>query len=1558
MSRLTRYLIPLGLAAFLLLFTGTANAQKVANPGNLNFRITTGSMQVKDQVFSFDESQNINFNGTVNAAGDISIPSLAFPDYPISAGGFNLTVKINVVGPTTGNINPLTGAISLRLRVWIKIDGVPLGGGCRIASAGSPVDVNTLITGTSGPRTGTPYNPSAGTAKIVNSTFAVPASSDCGIAGGTVNDTVGIPSAAGSNAAEFNIRTTPIVNRAIVPALTATPLSGTAPFTTTLSAAGSTITKGPATYRWDFTNDGTIDQTTSTPTTTHTYTAGGTPTARVQVVDADGDVAQTTRQLTVNAFPDLGISVGHDADFRVGSSASYKVNLTNHGYAATSGAVSVSTTLPAGLGYSGVSGAGWGCAASGQDLTCTRSAAVAVGASAPELGINLAVGPEARGEVEPVFTVAAAGDNGPGNNSASDLTRVRATDLKLALNRPSHAMLLGPDPANVIEMTAKNIGDAATAGPSVIVNDLPEGLTPLAATGSGWNCEIAGQKVTCTHDGTIDPGATSDPVTVTVDATLEPGSLGITVDNQATLTTADDVDPDNDSVTDPTLILDGQDLGIVKSHEGIFTAGQDEQYTLAVTNHGVRATTGPATVTDVLPDGLEFVAADGGPDWACEEEDGTVTCIHDDPIAPGADAAGIELTLSVGVAAIPEVTNAAAVNTPDDPNPANDSSSDTATVQAIDLTIEKTHEGLLRVGNEATYTLAVRNVGDSPTVGPATVTDELPAGLGFVSVDGGPAWDCAEASGTVTCEHADILAANELAPEIQLTTMVGPAAAPEVTNTAGVTTEDDFNPGNDESSDDAVVIDVDTAVNISRTGSFRPGQTGTYLVIARNEGTVPTANPTEVVVELPAGLEFNSVSGSGWSCDELDGTVTCSRPSGLGAATTAPAITLRVDVTVAAVPGVETTAIATTEGDRYPDNDSDTDEAGIPAPDLTVDSSHEGPFRIGRSHSYLLEVTNQGSGSTASPITVTDTLPSGFEASAAFGPGWDCEITGLTVACERTAVLPVDGTTPPVRIDVNPAPAALPAGETSATVTNEVVVSSAIDSDPANNSSSDETDLVAVDLAAGISGTPSVAVGGIAEYDVTVENRGSAGTDGVIRVSDTLPAGFSPRPSDGTNWTCSTFGSQVTCDYSLAVAAGESAPSLTIRARAGNAAIGNNTNEITVSTPGDVIGDNDSASIGTEVTAAPDLELKLRSVSPGGETIMVGSDSGYQATVSNHGSAASDSPVTVRIELPTGLRFVTQDGGDRWECSASGTTVTCVLPDSIGTGESSSFGFLVEVAPSAPAAVAVTASLASGTDPNTENDTSVAVADVVMLDLGLTRSHTPDWIRGSTGSYQLKVTNEGSAATTSPVSVTEILPAGTTFLSATGDGWSCQVSQRTLTCVNPDNLGPGAVSDLGINLGIGDGAGSSIEAKSLLSLAGDSNPANDVATEVIPVRNPSAASDSGPVRIRKGKVNASTSGRVTLWVTCPASSASRCRGTLRLKTIGKVKVNRRKRARINNLGRANYSVAPGRSVPVRFRLTKRGRKALKFNRKFRARATATNIGRGPSRANVVIRRAR
>ena len=59
------------------------------------------------------------------------------------------------------------------------------------------------------------------------------------------------------------------------------------------------------------------------------------------------------------------------------------------------------------------------------------------------------------------------------------------------------------DPCNgatiTYTLTVRNNGPSATSTTSTITDILPAGITPVAASGAGWTCTIAGQTVTCTQ---------------------------------------------------------------------------------------------------------------------------------------------------------------------------------------------------------------------------------------------------------------------------------------------------------------------------------------------------------------------------------------------------------------------------------------------------------------------------------------------------------------------------------------------------------------------------------------------------------------------------------------------------------------------------------------------------------------------------------------------------------------------------------------------------------------------------------------------------------------------------------------------------------------------------------------------------------------------------------------------------------------------------------------------------------------------------------------------------
>ena len=72
------------------------------------------------------------------------------------------------------------------------------------------------------------------------------------------------------------------------------------------------------------------------------------------------------------------------------------------------------------------------------------------------------------------------------------------------------------------------------------------------------------------------------------------------------------------------------------------------------------------------------------------------------------------------------------------------------------------------------------------------------------------------------------------------------------------------------------------------------------------------------------------------------------------------------------------------------------------------------------------------------------------------------------------------------------------------------------------------------------------------------------------------------------------------------------------------------------------------------------------------------------------------------------------------------------------------------------------------------------------------KTHSGNFTVGFNGSYTITVSNVGSAATSGAVTVTDTLPTGLGFASASGAGWSFSVNGPVVTATNPGPLNAGS----------------------------------------------------------------------------------------------------------------------------------------------------------------------
>jgi uncharacterized repeat protein (TIGR01451 family) len=435
---------------------------------------------------------------------------------------------------------------------------------------------------------------------------------------------------------------------------------------------------------------------------------------------------------------DLAIHVT-SASFGVGSDGAYSVAIGNVGTAASNADIHVTTVLPNGLTFVSGRGTGWTCSAGGQQVDCVTHATLGVGTTS-SITLIVFVCTAAFPDVNTTFRVAYPADTNAANDTVTRMTAVRGgecspptatrtatpgpprtatgaptstrtpipnnTDLALFKSN-SGAFTVGSN--GVYTLTVSNVGTATANTPIAVTDALPTGLGFVSGSGAGWTCGHSGQVVTCTNPGPLAVGtSTSFTLIVSVSSAAYP-----TITNTATVAYAGDTNTANDTAQRPTTVrlafgtplatatvagvrtstptptftpaptagnAAATDLSLGKTTSGPFSVGSNGVYSLTVTNVGAADTNAPITVTDTLPNGLSFVSADGGTRWSCSSSGQTVTCTTVKPILAGA-ASSISLTVNVGTAAYPTVTNSAKVSYPGDTNTANDTASRPTTVR-------------------------------------------------------------------------------------------------------------------------------------------------------------------------------------------------------------------------------------------------------------------------------------------------------------------------------------------------------------------------------------------------------------------------------------------------------------------------------------------------------------------------------------------------------------------------------------------------------------------------------------------------------------------------------------------------------------------------------------------------------------------------------------------------------------------------------------------------------------------------------------------------------------
>lgn len=1103
-----------------------------------------------------------------------------------------------------------------------------------------------------------------------------------------------------------------------------------------------------------------------------------------------------------------------------GEPVRWQITVTNKAGAPTAHDVDVLDTLPADWSYDAGSAmvSVKGAAAtqiepevSGQELAWADLADLAGGES---IVINLRATPgeeaAAGSGTAHVNTAETSGKDLDGGTVITQddddaRTRIDSADLEIvkAVSPAGTEPVAGSELSWTLAIT--NNGEDPAVGPIVVEDTLPAGVSLVAANGPAWSCgATSGRTISCTHEGPLAPGAHADPITVTglVAADLDAGTE---LTNTATVAAkTHDPDPGNNQDDERSTVEAVSDVGISKQLTGTLVPGEDATYRISVENHGPSYSQGDVTVTETLPSGLTYKSFTGD-GWTLADQSGQVLTFAWDgptPIAPGA-LPQITVTASVASDLTADVTNRVTVEEPTDPTTGpEEPDADEVTTSpepSADLALEKTHVGPMRAGTTDSYRFTVTNHGPSDAAGPLRLTDRLPEELSYVAGSASAGWTCDVTGRDLTCTRPAGLSARAPGNTATFTidVEIDQALVGAIVNEATVTspTPDPHEPNNTDGDDSAVDVEADLRIDKTLvTDPVVAGAPVTYDLVVSNGG--PSRSPGVITVTdtLPQGLTFTGASGDGWTVERDGQLLTFTRTAALDSGATAPTITVTADV--ASGIGTQTLLNTASVSGPAPDPDAENNTDRVPTPvteetEITLTKTNVGPdpVRAGELATFQIQVAGSGP-SDARGVTVTDVLPGGLTLVEISGQGWDCGPAGVCTIDRIVPGVPAPTLTVTARVDAGVAD--------GATLTNRASVTTITPGDdPSDNGDQARVDVVAVadlELEKVHSGDPVVA-GTPTGYRIRVTNNGPSDAVGPLTVTDTLPEQMSLL-SAGAPWACDTeTGRVVECTLADGMTAGAEAPLLELQVMVdADADAGPATNTAVVDSPttDDRPGNNtDDETV--PVTRATDLRVTKSHAG----SAHIGHELTFTIEVHNDGpSTARD--VVVTDTLPRGLEHVSATGTD-WSCTVADQVVTCSLAANLASGATAPpISLVTTVRAGAYPQVENVAEVESSTpetDPSDNRDTD-PVTVPALVDLAVTKELVGELVVGEEGRYRFTVTNDGPTDDPARIAVADRLPDGLSFVSATGDGWTCSESAGTVTCERPDGLGAGESSNV------------------------------------------------------------------------------------------------------------------------------------------------------------------
>lgn len=357
-----------------------------------------------------------------------------------------------------------------------------------------------------------------------------------------------------------------------------------------------------------------------------------------------------------------------------------------------------------------------------------------------------------------------------------------------------------------------------------------------------------------------------------------------------------------------------------------------------------------------------------------------------------------------------------------------------------------------------------------------------------------------------------------------------------------------------------------------------------------------------------------------------------------------------------------------------------------------------------------------------------------------------------------------------------------------------------------------------------------VPAGGNVTYTAQIRNSALEDAANVV-VTVPVPSGST---FVSTTAPCTQSGGTVTCSLGTVGGLDADVRTLAFVFRVTGPGPTSITATATLSGSNDVNLGNNVQSQTTTVIAGGNLAL-TKSGAP--NPVVGGTTLTYTLTASNAGPNDS-AAIVITDNLPPAVTY-TGFGGSGWSCSAAGSLVTCTHagPHAVGApipaltiaGTVTAAGGTITNSASVAPAAGGTADPDNSDNTATVNTTVLPGADVFIAAKTVT-SATPA-IAGQNVTFSIQPRNGGPATAVNAV-VTDVLPAGWSYVSASGPNWSCSNAGNTVTCTRA-SFPAGATDNLTVvasapgNAAVGPTGTTYTNSASISSASTDPNPGNN-----------------------------------------------------------------------------------------------------------------------------------